>query len=148
MARLLTRLALLVWLLPLAACAVGGAAPSVTLKGQRFTVEIADDLAEQAQGLMFRRELAPDHGMLFVYGRAQPQGFWMKNCYIALDIMFFDDDARYINGHYGVPPCQRDPCPIYASNRDARYVLELGAGIGKALALAPGDELSLPVTRP
>jgi hypothetical protein len=134
----------MILLLPLAACAAGDGAPSVKLKSHSFAVEIADDLQEQAQGLMFRRELAADRGMLFVYERAQPLSFWMKNCYIALDILFFDAQARFINGHYAVPPCQRDPCPLYPATRDSRYVLELAAGVGKALKLAPGDELTLP----
>ena len=123
-------------------CAAGE--PVVRLKGQSYTVEVADDMAEQARGLMFRREMAPDRGMLFVYPRAEPQAFWMKNCYIPLDILFFDDGARFINGHYGVPVCSADPCPSYAAEKPARYVLELNANVGKALGLEPGDVLSIP----
>lgn len=130
----------------LSACA-SGSEPQVELKGRRFTVEIADEMDEQVRGLMFRRELAADRGMLFVYPTAEPQSFWMRNCYIALDILYFDSEARFINGHYGAPPCRGDPCPSYTSERPARYVLELAAGVGRALALAPGDPLTLPAAR-
>jgi hypothetical protein len=118
--------------------------PVVVLRDQRYTVEIADQPEEQIRGLMFRRELAPDRGMLFTYDRAQPQSFWMHNCYIPLDILYFDEHARFINGHYNVPPCNGDRCPTYAAQAPARYVLELGGGVGQALGLAPGDELTLP----
>lgn len=125
------------------ACAASDSLPRVGLKDREFTVEIADEQDEQVQGLMFRRELAPDHGMLFVYPHAQPQSFWMRNCYIALDILYFDDGARFINAHYAAPPCRGDPCPGYPSARPARYILELGAGVGRALGLAEGDQLDL-----
>lgn len=130
--------------LPLAGCAGEAALPEVGLKGERFKVEIADTLEEQARGLMFRRELARDHGMLFVYAQAQPQSFWMRNCEIALDILYFDGQGRFINGHYGAPPCRTATCPTYDSKRPARYVLELGAGVGRALDLREGDPLDLP----
>lgn len=141
----LLRLFLLAFLLlPLSGCAREPGLPTVELKGQRYTVEIADDIAKQSQGLMFRREMAADHGMLFTYDRAQPQAFWMRNCEIALDIMFFDAQARFINAHYGAPPCRTAQCPSYASNRPARYVLELNSGVGRALGLKEGDPLTLP----
>lgn len=133
-------------LLPLAGCASEPAMPVVGLKGEQYRVEIADDLAEQSKGLMFRRDLPRDQGMLFVYAEPAPQSFWMRNCEIALDILYFDDQARFINGHYAAPPCRTAQCPVYSSERPARYVLELGAGIGRALDLKAGDPLTLPTT--
>lgn len=127
---------------PLAGCAADE--PTVQLKGAQYAVEIADSLEEQAQGLMFRREMAPDRGMLFVYDRAEQQAFWMKNCYIPLDILFFDADAKLLNAHYNVPVCRGESCPTYPSRGPTRYVLELNAGVGKALGLAAGDVLTLP----
>ena len=127
---------------PLTGCAADG--PTVELKGERYVVQIADEYDEQVRGLMFVREMPDDHGMLFVYDHAQPQAFWMKNCYIPLDILFFDGNARFVSAHYDVPVCRGDPCPSYASEKPARYVLELNAGVGRALGLAPGDPLTLP----
>jgi uncharacterized membrane protein (UPF0127 family) len=133
-------------LLPLAGCASEPTLPVVGLKGQQYKVEIADDIAEQSRGLMFRRELPRDQGMLFVYAEPAPQSFWMRNCEIALDILYFDGQGRFINGHYAAPPCRSEQCPTYSSERPARYVLELGAGIGRALDLKPGDPLDLPAS--
>lgn len=132
--------------LPLAGCAGEPELPLVGLKGQQFRVEIADSLEEQSRGLMFRRELPRDQGMLFVYAQAQRQAFWMRNCEIALDILYFDGEGRFINGHYAVPPCRTAQCPSYESRRPARWVLELGANVGRALDLREGDRLELPAS--
>ncbi len=129
--------------LVLAACSMAADGPAVELKGRRFAVEIADEPDEQIRGMMFRRELATDRGMLFTYLQAAPQAYWMKNCYIPLDILYFDGQARFINGHYDTPPCQSAQCPSYPSERPARYVLELVGGVAKAMGLAPGDTLTL-----
>lgn len=140
--RLATALSFALTLLPLAGCAQSG--PEVTLKGQTYSVEIADDDAERTRGLMFRRELPAGNGMLFVFQSAEPQAFWMHNCYIPLDILYFDANAKFVNGHYNVPPCNSNQCPNYPSTGAARYVLELGGNVGRALALKPGDPLTLP----
>jgi uncharacterized membrane protein (UPF0127 family) len=132
--------------LPLAGCAGEPDLPVVGLKGQQFRVEIADTLEKQARGLMFRRDLPRDRGMLFVYAQAQPQAFWMRNCEIALDILYFDAEGRFINGHYAVPPCRTAQCPTYESKRPARWVLELGGGVGRSLDLKEGDRLQLPAS--
>jgi uncharacterized protein len=59
----------------------------------RFQVEIADEPAERAQGLMYRREIPPDQGMLFDMGETRPVGFWMRNTYVSLDIIFIGEDG-------------------------------------------------------
>ncbi len=128
-------------MLLLAGCASAGA-PWVELAGQRYGVEIADDDAERARGLMFRDELAPDRGMLFVHEREEPQAYWMKNTRIPLDILYFDDARRLVSQQRDVPPCSLgDACPPYPSDAPARYVLELNAGEAARLGLRSGAEL-------
>ena len=126
----------------LSACAsTAGNGNWVELKGKRFGVEIADDEAERARGLMFRDEMAADHGMLFVHEGEEPQSYWMKNTRIPLDIIYFDHDRKLVSVAHA-PPCSLgDNCPPFPSEGPALYVLELNAGTVEALGAKAGDEL-------
>lgn len=133
--------------LPLLACAMSGCAgasqPWVEIAGQRYAVELADDDAERARGLMFRDAMADDRGMLFIHDAQEPQAYWMKNTRIALDILYFDNDRKLVSQQRGVPPCSLgDACPSYPSNAPARYVLELNAGQAEKLKLQDGATLT------
>lgn len=129
--------------LALSGCA-SGADAWVELNGQRFAVEVADDDAERARGLMFREEMAPDRGMLFIHERQEPLAYWMKNTKIPLDILYFDSARKLVSQQRDVPPCSLgDRCPPYPSQAPARYVLELNAGQAAAMKLADGAELTL-----
>ena len=124
-------------LLLLSGCANG--APWVKIGGERYAVEIADDDAERARGLMFRDVLAEGHGMLFIHVSEEPQSYWMKNTRIPLDILYFDDSRRLVAQQRDVPPCSLgDACPPYPSDVPARYVLELNAGEAARLELQDG----------
>jgi len=131
-----------------AGCASGS---WVELSGQRYQVEIADNDAERARGLMFRDELPADHGMLFIHDEEGPQSYWMKNTRIPLDILYFDNDRKLVSQQRDVPPCSAgDQCPPYPSEAPARYVLELNAGDAMRLGLKNGVEMhfgpKIPVT--
>lgn len=129
--------------LPLAGCASANGG-WVQLGGQRFVVEIADDDAERARGLMFRDELADERGMLFIHEREEPLAYWMKNTRIPLDILYFDDARRLVSQQRDVPPCSLgDRCPNYPSRVPARYVLELNAGEAAKMQLQNGATLRL-----
>lgn len=118
--------------------------PWVEVNGQRYAVEIADDDAERARGLMFREEMAEDRGMLFIHDRQEPLAYWMKNTKIPLDILYFDNARKLVAKQVDVPPCTLgDSCPNYPSQAPARYVLELNAGEAARLKLAEGAELKL-----
>lgn len=128
--------------LGLGGCASGG--PWVEIGGQRYAVEVADDDAERSRGLMFRDEMAADHGMLFVHEREEPQSYWMKNTRIALDILYFDAAAKLVSQQRDVPPCSLgDRCPPYPSDAPARFVLELNAGEAARLGLVDGAVMKL-----
>ena len=126
----------------LSACATtAGDGNWVELRGKRFGVEIADDEAERARGLMFRDQMAADHGMLFVHDDEQPQSYWMKNTRIPLDIIYFDHARKLVSVAHA-PPCSLgDNCPPFPSEGPALYVLELNAGTVEALGAKAGDEL-------
>lgn len=136
------RLVLIAFLLstPLLGCASGGT--WVELKGQRFTVEVADDGPERNRGLMYRDQLADGTGMLFLHDIEEPQAYWMKNTRIPLDIFYFDSQRKLVSVSRSVPPCSLgDRCPPYPSSGPALYVLELNAGEASRLGVAAGDEL-------
>ena len=123
------------------ATAAGDGDAWVELKGKRFVVEIADDEPERQKGLMFRDEMAPDHGMLFIHDAEEPQSYWMKNTKIPLDIVYFDHAHKMVSVAHA-PPCSLgDKCPPFPSEGPALYVLELNAGTVDALGAKPGDEL-------
>ncbi|TXH63898.1 MAG: DUF192 domain-containing protein [Thermomonas sp.] len=130
-----------------AACSLSACASTrgawVELAGHRYAIEIADDDAERARGLMYRDAMEDGHGMLFIHDVEEPQAYWMKNTRIPLDILYFDDSRRLVSQQRDVPPCSLgDGCPSYPSNVPARYVLELNAGEAARLKLQDGAELT------
>ncbi|MCC6136668.1 MAG: DUF192 domain-containing protein [Candidatus Contendobacter sp.] len=134
----------LFWLIALAVnVAMAFNRGQVTVGPATFQVEIAQTTAERRQGLMFRRELPPDQGMLFV----QPPGpalFWMKNTTIPLDLLYFDPEGRLLQIMAEAPPCKTPDCPIYSSTAaTVRYILEINAGEAARRGIQLGDRLWL-----
>jgi len=117
--------------------------PYVVLKGERFTVELAQTSEEQALGLMFRDSLADDHGMLFLFPGEARRSFWMKNMRIPLDIFYFDSKLQLVSVAENAQPCRSQRCLPYPSAAPAMYVLELRAGKAAELGVRPGDVLEL-----
>ena len=133
---------LLVFTVP--ACSGLQSKPWVEIRGQRFTVEVADSNEERSRGLMFRDSLEKDTGMLFVHDNEEPQAYWMKNTHIPLDILYFSKDRKLVSAQERVPPCSAgDRCPPYASDGAALYVLELNAGSVALFKIQTGDEMKV-----
>jgi uncharacterized membrane protein (UPF0127 family) len=113
-----------------------------TAKGDfAFNVEIADDDAERAKGLMFRDHLAPDAGMLFDYGREQLAAFWMQNTLIPLDMVFVGEDGTVKTIHVNARPMDTTSIP---SEVPVRFVLEIPGGRSQEIGLAVGDKMDHP----
>lgn len=100
-------------------------------------VEIAESSEERSQGLMFRKELPRNHGMLFAYQNEQSLSFWMKNTLIPLDILFFDADGVFVSATT-MQPCIIEQCPSYQSEAPSKYALEVAAGFVKRLGVEEG----------
>ena len=115
----------------------------VEVKGERFSVAIADDDASRARGLMFVDKLPENEGMLFIFRREAPRAFWMKNTRIALDIIYLDADWTVVDIIESAKPCRRPRCPSYPSRRPAQYVLELNGGMSEQLGLVVGDAITV-----
>jgi uncharacterized membrane protein (UPF0127 family) len=110
-------------------------AKSVTLQ-----VEVADTPASRAQGLMNRRSLPENAGMLFVFESSANWGFWMKNTLIPLSIAFIGEDWRIVDivDMDVADDPQNGPFPIYESKRPYRYALEVNQGFFKRKGLGVG----------
>ena len=118
---------------------------SVTLRGEwgkaRFSVEVADDTAERAKGLMHRRSLPLSAGMLFIYERPQPLNFWMRNTLIPLDLLFIDERGVVQKIHHSAKPLDETPIP---GGDDLLSVLEINGGLSKRLGITEGSEIRHP----
>ena len=135
---------LLTWVLGFAGTAVA-AEPTITITyptGGRIRAELADTPQKRSHGLMFREQLAPNAGMLFMFEEAGEWSFWMKNTKVALDILWLGADKKIVYIEENIPGCQKDPCPEYKPSKDALYALELPAGSVKREKLAKGMKLT------
>ncbi len=108
----------------------------------RFTVELALTSAQMAQGLMFRRALAADAGMLFDYKEPTMATMWMRNTLIPLDMLFVDEHGRIVNIHERAVPQSDD---IIAAAAPVRAVIELDGGTAARLGIKPGDQVLYPI---
>lgn len=109
--------------------------------GDSITAELAVTPEERAQGLMFRKKIEFDQGMLFIFDREDFYSFWMKNMFIPLDLIWLDREKRIVHIERCLPPCEEEPCPSYPPKVPALYVLELKAGSAAERGLKIFDRL-------
>ena len=107
----------------------------------RFAVEIADDVKERAQGLMFREEMPLMSGMLFIYEHPQPVAFWMKNTLIPLDMLFLDETGTVQRIARMTTPLSTETVP---GGNDILMVLEVNGGAADMFGLDEGAVLRHP----
>ncbi|UZD92307.1 DUF192 domain-containing protein [Cognatishimia activa] len=140
-----TALAIILSVLSVIAATAACSPNTVHLRGDwgqaRFTVEVADNAAERSRGLMGRPSMPMSSGMLFVYHQTKPLAFWMRNTLIPLDMIFLDENGVVVRVHHNAVPLDETPIP---SGAPARYVLEVNAGLSKALGINAGSELRHP----
>jgi len=109
-----------------------------------FSVEIVDNDADRAKGLMYRRELPEGRGMLFDFHRDQEVSFWMQNTYISLDMIFIRGDGQILRIEENTVPLSTRMIP---SRGAVRAVLEVIGGTSRKLGIAPGDRVASPIFR-
>ena len=116
----------------------------VVTRGGRhpFSVEVARTEADRAQGLMFRRSLAPDRGMLFDFERTEPLAMWMKNTYIPLDMLFIRPDGTIARIAENTEPLSERVIP---SGEAVSAVLEVAGGTAARAGIRPGDRVEHPL---
>jgi uncharacterized membrane protein (UPF0127 family) len=106
-----------------------------------FNVELATTNQQRALGLMFRRALPENAGMLFLYDRPQPAAMWMKNTIISLDMIFIAAGGTV---HRIVPHTEPHSTEAISSEGDVVAVLELNAGQAEKIELKLGDKVLYP----
>lgn len=112
-----------------------------------FDIEVADTPEERAQGLMFRRQVPPGTGMLFIYDQPHPVSFWMRNTLIPLDMVFLDDKGVIRHIHRNARPLDETPVPgasVGDPDPDRLMVLEIAGGEADRLGLKLGQSLAYP----
>lgn len=121
-----------------AACAPG----TLEVRGpsgvQRFSVELADEPAEQAQGLMYREKMAASAGMLFAFPKPKRAQFWMKNTLIPLDMIFADASGVVLQVRPDAIP--QDTTPV-DGGQGVSFVLEINGGLAKRMGIAAGSQI-------
>jgi uncharacterized membrane protein (UPF0127 family) len=105
----------------------------------RFTVEVAATFDQQETGLMFRRSVPANHGMIFPYDPPAVASFWMKNTLVPLDILFIGVDHRIAYIAANAPPLSLDPI---SGHVPVTGVLELRGGRSAELGIKVGDRVS------
>lgn len=103
-------------------------------------IERAVSGPELAQGLMFRKSLEENSGMLFVFSDAKTRSFWMKNTLIPLDMIWIGVDKKIVGITKNVQPCRTPACESYSSGKPVKFVLEVNAGFSEKHLLKPGDK--------
>ncbi|MGB3583951.1 MAG: DUF192 domain-containing protein, partial [Roseiarcus sp.] len=118
----------------------------VTASGTHdFQVEVARDDASRARGLMDRRYMPADHGMLFEFDREAPEAFWMKDTYIPLDMIFISRAGIVTNIVANAEPLSERAIP---SGPPCMAVLELNGGAAARIGLKVGDKVRHPFFKP
>ena len=110
--------------------------PTTTLSigKHKLVAEVAATPEQRTVGLMYRFSLKPDHGMIFVFERPEPQAFWMKNTFIPLSIAFLGGDGRILNIEDMAPQTE----DTHWSKGPAQYALEMRKGWFKTHGVEPG----------
>jgi uncharacterized membrane protein (UPF0127 family) len=116
----------------------------VSVAGQRhsFDVELASTPEQLSQGLMFRRNLAANAGMLFDFGQIRPVSMWMRNTLIPLDMLFIDDRGQVVAVVQRTVPMSEEPL---GPTTPVRAVLELNGGTASRLGIGPGTTVRHPI---
>ena len=131
----------------------------VVIGQETFKLEVAANEKSRARGLMDRRKIDDDGGMIFIYKRAELRSFWMKNCLVDIDLLYLDGRGRIVSMHKlkkerlrgeneSIVDYERR-LKRYPSGRPAQFIIELKAGWIDRLKPKVGEtiELDLPKLR-
>lgn len=106
-----------------------------------FELELALTNAQQSTGLMHRKAMPEKNGMIFFWGEMKQATMWMKNTYLPLDMVFFDQKGIITEILYGAEPLSEK---TLSTKEKSFGVIEFNAGIPKKLHIKPGDKILSP----
>lgn len=115
----------------------------VCINNRCFTVEIAATQSERQYGLMNRKSLDSDRGMLFIFENEGNHNFWMKNTFIPLDIIWINSSQNIVYIHRNAQPCSSYYCQPIDPGQNASYVLEINGGLSDKYNISIGDKASI-----
>jgi uncharacterized membrane protein (UPF0127 family) len=116
----------------------------VEIGGEKFTLELAFTEEDRRQGLMYRKELPADRGMIFIFARSLRSPFHMQNCLIDLDILFLKEDGAIVHITTMKAPPPGELSEVYYCRSFYQYAIELPADTAQRLGLQVGDKIQLP----
>ena len=111
----------------------------VKIKDKSFLMDIAKTSKERKLGLMYKKSLDLNKGMIFIYNKEKKHPFWMKNTMIPLDIIWLNKSKQVVYISKNTQPCKQNDCLGIKPNRRAIYVLEINANLSDKLGLSIGD---------
>ena len=116
----------------------------IQLEELRLYLQLALTESEQSRGLMFREQLAADHGMLFVFDQPGPRAFWMRNTRIKLDLAYLDKSGRIVEIHKLYPYSET---PVPSRSQAVQFVIEMNRGWFQANQAGVGAQLDIEAVR-
>ncbi|MCL2876864.1 MAG: DUF192 domain-containing protein [Betaproteobacteria bacterium] len=131
------RQVLVAGMLLVAAGAANAQRASLEVGKHRIEVEVAADEQTRNFGLMYRKHLSPDQGMLFMYSYSVRICMWMKNTLIPLSVAFLDEEGRILNIEDMTPQSEENHCSV----KPARYALEMNQGWFAGHGVKAGDRI-------
>jgi uncharacterized membrane protein (UPF0127 family) len=118
----------------------------ICIKERCFYVELAVTQQQQERGLMFRRYLDEDKGMLFIFNEESVHPFWMKNVILPLDIIWLNREHEVVFISKNAQPCINDFCEDINPDKNSSYALEFNAGTADEIGLDFGDKIMFDIS--
>ncbi|MFB6454355.1 DUF192 domain-containing protein [Chitinophaga sp. Hz27] len=106
---------------------------------RKIDIQLAQTDQQREDGLMYRRSMTDEQGMLFIFPDLEERSFWMKNTYISLDIIYIDDKMEIVSVQKYATPLSEQSLPSF---KKAQYVLEVNGGFVDKYHIAYGDKIA------
>ena len=114
----------------------------VTIGRARVKAELADTVVKKTIGLMFRRSLRKNEGMLFVFDQETRHPFWMFGMRFPIDMVWIDNKKRVVDVTERAEPCWSLLCKVHRPKRKVKYVIEVNSGFVERNKIKKGDKVS------